>query len=196
MAAPLRSSNAVSSARVTRTRPSKNHVQTLASVPLARPLDLEQKYAAALAGGTSSHLAPRLDGRLRVGAVQVVCSTRQHVLLHTFLAAGARMRNGRPTQTIGSVLAQSKGKKRLSTGTSLISTSVWVPTSAAPSAAGALTEQRPSILGDTQLTRSASGSTFGGAAWADDFIRETLSDDAQQHHWKCRKWGESMTVII
>ena len=79
-------------------------------MPLARPDDLGSVYAAAME--KQEAVTARFDCKLRVGGVQVVCSLRQHQLISAFLASGAKMRNGRPTKTIRSVLDQAKSIRR------------------------------------------------------------------------------------
>jgi hypothetical protein len=80
------------------------------SLPLARPDDIGSVYAAATAENVD--LTPRFDGRVNVGALHFVCSTRHYELFNAFLAAGARMRNGRPTKMIRSVLDQEYSLRR------------------------------------------------------------------------------------
>ena len=70
------------------------------SVPLAHP-----NFATTSVGSnTNKKPVARFDGKLTIGAVHMVCSTRHYDLLTAFLAGGARLRNGRPTRTILSVL--------------------------------------------------------------------------------------------
>jgi len=80
------------------------------SLPLARPDNITDVYAASAVERTN--MTPRFDGRVRVGAVQFVCFTRHYELLNSFLAAGSRMRNGRPTKRIRSVLGQGIAMRR------------------------------------------------------------------------------------
>jgi hypothetical protein len=67
-------------------------------------------YAAATA--EMADLTPRFDGRVNVGALSFLCSTRHYELFNAFLAAGARMRNGRPSKMIRSVLDQDQSLRQ------------------------------------------------------------------------------------
>lgn len=78
-------------------------VSTAATLPLAQPDDFGAVYASNGRGEVSGRTV-RFDGKLSVGAVQVICSTRHYYVISAFLAASAKMRNGRPRQTIRSVL--------------------------------------------------------------------------------------------
>jgi hypothetical protein len=84
---------------VHKSRHCKSHLSSI--LPLVRPDDLGSIYAAAT---KFNDLAPRLTTTVKIGAVEVVCSNRHYTLLMTVLASGARMRNGRPSKTIASML--------------------------------------------------------------------------------------------
>lgn len=72
-------------------------------LPLAQPDDIQSYYALATQQAIRNNdLVPRFDARLSVGAVHVIFSTKHYVLINSFLAAGAKLRNGRPTIPIGS----------------------------------------------------------------------------------------------
>ena len=53
---------------------------------------------------SSSSRTPQLVVGVHVGQIRSVCSTRQHALLHSFANGAARIRNGRPDDTIRSHL--------------------------------------------------------------------------------------------
>lgn len=65
--------------------------------------------AAAISDNRS--LQTRFDGKLSIGAVQMVCSTRHYELFNAFLAGNAKLRNGRPNRTIQSVLVEGMPKR-------------------------------------------------------------------------------------
>lgn len=83
---------------------------TAFTLPLAQPDDIEAVYSTTAKVDIES---TRLDGKLSVGAVQMVCSTKHFQLMNLFLAAAAKMRNGRPTTTIQSVLDQKQALELL-----------------------------------------------------------------------------------
>jgi N-terminal region of Chorein or VPS13 len=85
------------------------------TLPLAQPDDIAAFYAATKGLETSARTA-RFDGKLSVGAIQMVCSTSHFHLINGFFAAGAKMRNGRPTTSIRSVLDRMKAIRRQLTG--------------------------------------------------------------------------------
>lgn len=72
------------------------------ALPLAQPEDITAVYATTTRepAGTSA----RLTGDLSFGAVNMVCSTSHFHLINALLAAGSKMRNGRPRTSIHSVL--------------------------------------------------------------------------------------------
>jgi hypothetical protein len=90
--------------------PGHTRHNAMTSLPLARPDDIGSVYAAATA--ESVDLTPRFDGRVNVGALSFLCSTRHYELFNAFLAAGARMRNGRPSKMIRSVLDQDQSLRQ------------------------------------------------------------------------------------
>jgi len=72
------------------------------ALPLAHPDDIVAFYAAATKEGAGK--TAQCKGNLSFGAVHIVCSTGHYNLINAFLAAGSKMRNGRPRMTIRSVL--------------------------------------------------------------------------------------------
>ncbi|KAL7570167.1 hypothetical protein ACA910_020005 [Epithemia clementina (nom. ined.)] len=101
MAAPVKGSTAA--AAVVSRVPKPDMINKMKSVPLARPDDI----TTGITGGMKDvaiDLTARLDGNVQVGPVQVVLSTRHYNLIDNFLSACARMRNGRPSKTVASVL--------------------------------------------------------------------------------------------
>lgn len=72
------------------------------TAPLVQPDNLSSAYLVATKG--TQKLNARLDVNVSIGAIQFVCSTGHYKLFNMFLAASARIRNGRPTKTIMSVL--------------------------------------------------------------------------------------------
>jgi hypothetical protein len=109
LAAPLMGTSAPSIVAAVSKLPPKEKNNRKISAPLALPNSVKKAFAAAVEG---EDLTTRLDSRLNVSAIQVVFSTRQYHLLDVFLASIARMRNGRPTYTIKSVLDESAGISR------------------------------------------------------------------------------------
>jgi hypothetical protein len=93
-----------------RGHPGHSRHNAATSLPLARPDDIGSVYAAATADRVD--LTPRFDGRVNVGALSFLCSTRHYELFNAFLAAGARMRNGRPSKMIRSVLSQDQSLRQ------------------------------------------------------------------------------------
>ena len=72
------------------------------ALPLAHPDDIVAFYATATKEGAGK--TAQFKGNLSFGAVHIVCSTGHYNLINAFLAAGSKMRNGRPRMTIRSVL--------------------------------------------------------------------------------------------
>ena len=73
---------------------------TEASLPLVVPEDIGTVFKTA----SCTTLTVRFDGKVEVCAVRVSCSTRHYQLLNAFTAACARVRNGRPSKAIRSVI--------------------------------------------------------------------------------------------
>jgi len=79
------------------------------ALPLAQPDDIVAVYATTTreSAGTSA----RMKGDLSFGAVNMVCSTSHYRLINALLAAGSKMRNGRPRTSIHSVLSYSNDEE-------------------------------------------------------------------------------------
>ena len=101
IAAPVKGSTAA--AAVVSRVPKPDTVSRMKSVPLAQPDDITTGFSVAVRESTKD-LTARLDGDVQFGPMQVVLSTRHFNLIDNFLSACARMRNGRPSKTVGSVL--------------------------------------------------------------------------------------------
>lgn len=82
------------------------------TLPLARPQDMESTTAVVKNRARANDLSARIEGEMNVGSVQLVCSTNHVELLCAFLTGGARLRNGRPSKTIRSVLNQGQALRR------------------------------------------------------------------------------------
>lgn len=132
MVAPLPSSS------ITRTVSSKQVTAPSSeadTLPLIRPVDLGTEYSAATID--SQAMNPRLDAHLKVGDVQVVCSTVHYDLLSLFFASVAKMRNGRPAVTIRSVLDEGQVLRRsLTIDTSSSAIAALADNSSTPRASG------------------------------------------------------------
>ena len=88
---------------------------TEACLPLAQPDDIESFYALATHQAIrSNEVVPRFDGKLTIGDVHVIFSTKHYDLINSFLAAGAKLRNGRPTVTIEACLQNERRLRRTS----------------------------------------------------------------------------------
>lgn len=72
-----------------------------ASVPLVRPDNIGSEFASAAAGNRQT---VRFESKLTIGAVELICSSRHYALVGSLLSCCARVRNGRPSTTIQSVL--------------------------------------------------------------------------------------------
>lgn len=76
------------------------------ALPLAQPDDIEANYTTSRSLSFQARQKARFDGKLTVGAVQVVISSTHYRLIHLFLASSARIRNGRPSTTIRGSMGQ------------------------------------------------------------------------------------------
>lgn len=72
------------------------------ALPLVRPDNIAGAYIAA--SGASSQLTARFDSKLSIGSIEVVCSSRHYELFSSLVATSHRVRNGRPSRSIGSVI--------------------------------------------------------------------------------------------
>ena len=109
LAAPLMGSETVATTVAVSQLPPKEKIRRQTSAPLALPELVKQQYAASV---ESDELTTRFDSRLNVGAIKVVFSSTQYHLLDLFLASSSRMRNGRPSQTIKTVIDDNLGIHR------------------------------------------------------------------------------------
>ena len=75
-------------------------------VPLSRPESVDSGALPISVSGKRGEpdLTARFEGKVNVGAVVTVCSSRHYDLMSSFLVGSERIRNGRPTRTISSVL--------------------------------------------------------------------------------------------
>lgn len=60
----------------------------------------------------SQNLTSRLEGRLSIADLKVVCSTRHYELFRSFFVTSSQIRNGRPKRTISSVLEDGIDQRR------------------------------------------------------------------------------------
>jgi hypothetical protein len=71
--------------------------------PLARPDNIGAAYTAnAIRQGRTA----KFDGKLKVGAVQLVCTSSHYDLICGFLVSAAQIANGRPTRSVHSTLLE------------------------------------------------------------------------------------------
>lgn len=101
MAGPIQGSTA-STEIVSRVPQQEAQKGTKKNVPLARSDD--SSVFSTLSKDNTKELTAKFEGDVRVGPMEVILSSKHYNMMANFLSACTRMRNGRPSQTITSVL--------------------------------------------------------------------------------------------